>query len=110
MWVEGPLGRERCVALGEGKHLLGGGDTGVRDVVVKMHNRLGLPGRARAVEPEGHVVAARWGWIDLFFDRDLPGAKELWRRGRALDGCLQLLLPSAVDDDDAGARVLDVVA
>src|SRR5712692_259762 len=107
--VEESCGRESRVVLGDSKHLLGISDARVRDVVLQVHDRFGLPRGARAVEPEGHIVAARRGWIDLFLDRDLPGAEELWRLSGAIDGCLQFLLRGAVDDHDAGERVLDVV-
>src|SRR5262249_36187309 len=60
---------------------------------------------ARAVEPEGHVVVARWGWFyDVFARFDPVGAEEVLADGS------ELLLGGGVDDDDPGEGVVDEVA
>ena len=49
--------RERDVAGADAEHAARVVLARVLDVVLQMHDALGLAGRARAIEPEGHVVA-----------------------------------------------------
>ena len=57
--------REDDVVLAQAEHLAREGLARHLDVVVQVHDALGLARRARAVEPEGHVVAVRRRRVEL---------------------------------------------
>ena len=57
--------REDDVVLAQAEHLAREGLARHLDVVMQVHDALGLAGRARAVEPEGHVVAVRGRRVEL---------------------------------------------
>ena len=77
--------------------------------MLEVDHRLGLAGRAGAVEPEGHIVPSRGGGVDLLVGSDLVGAQDLRLVGRASGRGGQLLRRVGVDDDHPRQAVLDVV-
>ena len=73
--VEELRGREDDVVLPEAQHLAGEVLAGDLDVVLEVHDALGLPGGAGGVEPEGHVVAVGEHGIELLALRGEPGVQ-----------------------------------
>ena len=78
--------REDDVVLAQAEHLAREGLARHLDVVMQVHDALGLARRARAVEPEGHVVAVRRRRVELVALRRQPRRRARPRRCRRRRG------------------------
>jgi hypothetical protein len=112
--------RERHVVLAHAEHLPGVGLARDLDVVVQVHDALRAPGRARAVEPERHVIAVRRRRRQLVVLLGELGLEVGRALGRPARGDERQLAPvervaqhrdaARIGDDDPGVAVVDEVA
>ena len=106
------------VALTDLKDVASVGVAGIGDVAMQMHDALRIAGRARAVEPEGHVVLVRVRGHQIGIGRReqrrqmMVGSvrrsrrDHLRRRSQLAEGRLQRWQVLVVHDHDPGAAVL----
>ena len=112
--------REQHVVLAHAEHLPGVRLARDLDVVVEVHDALRAAGRARAVQPEGHVVAVRrgrdelvvlGGELGLEVDRALRrAARRDEREVAAVEHLAEHRDAPGVGDHDPRVAVVDEVA